>query len=209
MKTNYVSVVGAIGCEPVYDYTDHGEDFYKTTIQIRRESGTVDEIPVILSGWLFDQNEVLCGKMVKIQGSFRSHNKYEGEKRHLILNIFAERMGEAEEENERENNLIELDAYICKPPVYRLTQKGREIADLFVAVNRANGQSDYLPCIVWGRTAKWAGKLPVGSRLKISGRLQSRDYTKWLNEAESEVRRAYEVSVGEISLIREKNLCDM
>ena len=112
-------------------------------------------------------------------------------------------------EDAKEENRIELDAFICKTPTYRKTPKGKEITDLCVAVNRPNGQSDYIPCIVWGRIGKWVEKLPIGSNLKLRGRLQSRDYTKWLNETEYEVRRAYEVSVGEIKLIREKDLCDM
>lgn len=202
MKTNYVTITGTISKECVYNHTSHDEDFYKTEIKATRTSGTEDVLPMIISERLFDTKEKLNGRKVKVTGEYRSYNLQEGENRRLKLFIFAQEC-EFVEEGFTENNHICLNGYICKQPVYRRTPLGRDITDLFVAVNRLNGQSDYIPCIVWGRSARWAERLKIGTEVKIIGRVQSREYRKQINEDECEHRIAYEVSVNTITKVKE------
>ena len=134
-----------------------------------------------------------------MQGQFRSYNRHEEKKNRLVLSVFGRELTFVEEEDDSvETNLIELNGYICKPPVHRMTPLGREIADVLLAVNRPYGKSDYIPCICWGRNANFARSFEVGGRLHIWGRIQSREYIKKLSETETEKRTAYEVSVSKL-----------
>ncbi len=128
-----------------------------------------------------------------------SYNRHEEKKNRLVLSVFARELEFIEEESdELKSNQIYLDGYICKEPIYRKTPLGREIADLLIAVNRSYGKSDYIPCICWGRNARFASGFEVGSHVEIWGRIQSREYVKKINENETEKRIAYEVSVSKI-----------
>ena len=143
-----------------------------------------------------------------MSGQFRSYNRHEGTKNKLVLSIFVRELRFIEEdempEEQSKSNQIFLDGFVCKPPIYRKTPLGREIADVLVAVNRPYGKSDYIPCIAWGRNARFAGGLEVGSHLQVSGRAQSREYTKKIGEDEVERRLAYEVSVSKIDLVEDE-----
>lgn len=196
MENNRVYVAGRIVSEFKYSHEIYGEKFYQADIIVCRSSGFADTIPLMVSGKLVDVRRDYSGCMAEASGQFRSYNKHDGEKRRLVLSVFVQELCFPEEEDMDYggNNRIELEGYICKVPVYRRTPKGREIADVLLAVNRPYSKSDYIPCIVWGRNAKMAARLDVGSRVRVSGRIQSREYTKMLSETESEVRMAYEVS---------------
>ena len=203
MENNQVTVTGMISKECAYDHTMHGEDFYKIEITVSRMSGVDDVLPVLISERLFDVNEELFGHHVKVTGEYRSYNKREGERTRLILNVFAKEVEILDKEDIFEINYIFLDGYICKSPTYRKTPLDRDIADLLVAVNRPYGKTDYIPCVAWGRNARWAGGLSVGERVQIYGRIQSREYKKALSETNIETRVAYEVSINSISSVAE------
>lgn len=206
VENNQVMLKGEIVSNFEFSHEVFGERFYVTTLATKRLSEQEDIIRVIVSDRLVDVETEWKGRFVKVLGQFRSYNKHEDRKSHLVLSVFAEKLEDAiEEENGFEyGNTIFLDGYICKPPVYRKTPLGREIADIFLAVNRAYGKSDYIPCIAWGRNAKYAGNLEVATRLRIKGRIQSREYRKRISETESEARMACEVSITKLEVI-EKN----
>ena len=137
---------------------------------------------------------------MEAKGQFRSYNRHEENRNHLILSMFVRELEFIDEIGGRKPNSIFLDGYICKQPVYRMTPLGREIADLLLAVNRAYGKSDYIPCICWGRNARFAGKLEVGERIQVWGRIQSREYQKKVGDELVVNRVAYEVSVNKLEL---------
>ena len=147
--------------------------------------------------------------LIEVSVHYRSYNKHEGVKNKLILSIFVREMQFVEDddipEEQSKSNQIYLDGYVCKPPIYRKTPLGREIADILIAVNRPYGKSDYIPCIAWGRNARYASTIEVGGHLQIQGRVQSREYTKKINDQETEKRTAYEVSVSKIDLIEDED----
>lgn len=168
-------------------------------ILVRRLSDSADLIPVMISERLIDISRDYVGEYIRIGGQFRSYNRHEEKKNRLVLSVFAREVEFLDEEVENaKTNQIFLDGYICKPPVYRKTPLGREIADLLIAVNRPYGKSDYIPCICWGRNARFASGFEVGGHAQIWGRIQSREYMKKLSETESERRIAYEVSVSKL-----------
>jgi primosomal replication protein N len=139
------------------------------------------------------------GYVLRANGQFRSYNRHEEKHNRLVLSAFARELKFLEEEDSLAPvNQIFLDGYICKPPVYRKTPLGREIADVLLAVNRPYGKSDYIPCICWGRNARFAGNLEIGSRIQLIGRIQSREYQKRVSENELIRRVAYEVSVNKL-----------
>ena len=137
------------------------------------------------------------------KGQFRSYNKHEENKNRLILSVFVREIEVIDAVDDKENkpNQIYLDGYICKEPIYRMTPLGREIADILLAVNRAYGKSDYIPCICWGRNARFAGKLAVGEHVAIWGRIQSREYQKKIGNDEIVNKVAYEVSVSKMECL--------
>ena len=199
IENNKVSVIGEIISGFTFSHEVFGEGFYLVDVQVKRLSESCDRIPVMVSERLIDVNEDYRGEFVKVTGQFRSYNRHEEKKNRLVLSVFAREVEFLDEEVENaKTNQIFLDGYICKPPVYRKTPLGREIADLLIAVNRPYGKSDYIPCICWGRNARFASGFEVGGHAQIWGRIQSREYVKKLSETESERRIAYEVSVSKL-----------
>lgn len=208
-RNNNITVFGLVAEEPVFNHESNGEDFYKTFITVRRTSGAFDTLPVVISDRIIDMKEIKVGDCVMITGQVRSHNLHIGEKSKLELFIFTEIIEIYENDTELPfDNDVVLRGFICKEPIYRVTPLGREIADILVAVNRPYGKSDYIPCIAWGRNARFAGGLEVGSHLQICGRVQSREYTKKVDEESVEKRVAYEVSVGRVEIIEEEENAD-
>ena len=201
---NLVKLTGMIISEPVFDHESNGEKFYRAFLEVKRLSDTEDVIPLLISERGFDLDDIV-GKKVDVVGQFRSHNWHDGEKKRLLLNVFVTELYDSD--REEDTNGIVLDGYVTKEPVYRETPKGREITDMLLAVNRSYGKSDYIPCIVWGRNAVYASGLPVGTHLKLAGRIQSRNYTKRYPNGTEESRTAYEVSVSKIEE-REEEQCE-
>ena len=199
IENNQVSVSGEIVSGFTFSHEVFGEGFYMVDILVRRLSDSADQIPVMISERLIDVSGDYVGEYIRIGGQFRSYNRHEEKKNRLVLSVFAREVEflDGEMENAKTNQIF-LDGYICKPPVYRKTPLGREIADLLIAVNRPYGNSDYIPCICWGRNARFASGFEVGGHAQIWGRIQSREYVKKLSETESERRIAYEVSVSKL-----------
>ena len=197
ISNNNVCVVGKLASGFKLDHEVYGEGFYSAYIEVKRLSKEKDILPVMVSERLLDMSKDYYEKRAAIKGQFRSFNQYgDSGKRKLVLNIFALEIEVLDDSDEREDeNQIFLDGYICKPPVYRETPFGREISDLLIAVNRSYGKSDYIPCIAWGRNARYASRFEAGTRVKVWGRIQSREYTKKFDEAECEKRVAYETSI--------------
>lgn len=199
-KNNMAKITGTVITEPQYDHETAGALFYRTILATNRKSGYADEIPVIFRKGMVDENKIYYGANISVEGSFRSVNMPVGEKRKLILFLFAEQISDAAQEDD---NYIFLHGFICRQPVYRETPSGRQITDLLVAVNRPGGKSDYIPCICWAGNARYAKNLAVGSRIELTGRIQSREYVKKLDEEQQETRVAYEVSASRIYMIEE------
>lgn len=208
---NKVTLSGEIVSNFEFDHEVYGDEFYTVMLASERLSGTKDTIPIMVSERLVDVKVEWEGRFVEVSGQFRSYNKHEGERNHLILSVFAREFEDITDERDfglEDENFISLDGYICKKPIYRKTPLGREIADILLAVNRQYGKTDYIPCIAWGRNAIFAGKLEVGTRLQIEGRIQSREYQKRISETESEKRVAYEVSVSRLEVAEDEQSKD-
>jgi len=201
--TNKVLIEGEVVSKFTLNHEVFGEKFYTVELETARLSGTKDIIPVMISDRLINISENYMGMVFKVSGQFRSYNKHEEDKNRLALSVFAKEVTVIlnNDEEDLSTNEICMDGYICKRPVYRETPLGRKIADLMIAVNRPYGKSDYIPCVCWGRNARFASGLEVGTRLKVQGRIQSREYTKKLSETESETRTAYEVSLSRLGVI--------
>ncbi len=195
--TNSITISGKILTDFVLSHEVYGEKFYSFYIENRRLSDVVDILPVIISERLLIDECYAVGDNVLIEGQIRSHNNFDGIKTHLKLSIFVKSISPTEEMCNPVNRIM-LDGFICKKPVYRTTPFGREIADILLAVNRAYGKSDYIPAICWGRNAKFASNLEVGTNISLSGRMQSRDYQKRLDDGEVITKTAYEVSASKI-----------
>ena len=208
IENNRVCIIGEIVSEFTFSHEVFGEGFYIANVSVNRLSDMVDVIPLMISERLIDVTKDYRGMKIEVAGQFRSYNRHEGTKNKLVLSIFVRELRFIEEdempEEQSKSNQIFLDGFVCKPPIYRKTPLGREIADVLVAVNRPYGKSDYIPCIAWGRNARFAGGLEVGSHLQVSGRVQSREYTKKIGEDEVERRVAYEVSVSKIDLVEDE-----
>lgn len=204
IENNRVSITGEIISEFRYSHQVFGEGFYTVDVSVNRLSDMTDIIPLMVSERLVDVTKNYTGMLVEASGQFRSYNKHDGLRNKLILSIFV-RDWQIVSENEEsgKTNQIFLDGFICKSPVYRKTPLGREISDLLVAVNRPYGKSDYIPCIAWGRNARFASSFEIGKRIQIWGRVQSRDYIKKINENETEKHTAYEVSVSKLEYVTE------
>lgn len=203
LNNNQVVVAGKIVSEFQFSHEIFGEGFYMVDLIVNRLSDTHDVIPLMVSDRLFDVENSHIGEMVVAKGQFRSYNKHEENKNRLILSVFVREIELLDDEDERDNkpNQIYLDGYICKEPVYRMTPLGREIADILLAVNRAYGKSDYIPCICWGRNARFAGKLGVGEHVAVWGRIQSREYQKKIGNDQIINKVAYEVSVSKMECL--------
>lgn len=201
-ENNQVTIMGEIVSDFVYSHEVYGEGFYMVEVSVNRLSNFVDYIPVMVSERLIDVSGNYKGQNVFVTGQFRSFNRHEEHKNRLVLSVFAREFELADETvEEAATNEIFLDGFICKESIYRKTPLGREIADLLVAVNRSYGKSDYIPCICWGRNARFAAGFEVGAHVQIWGRIQSREYVKKLSETEVEQRVAYEVSVSKIEFL--------
>lgn len=204
IENNQVIIMGEIVSDFVFSHEIFGEGFYMVDVNVPRLSESSDVIPLMVSERLIDVDEDYKGQNVMIQGQFRSYNRHEERKNKLVLSVFARELEFVDETPESsKTNQIYLDGFICKEPIYRKTPLGREIADLLLAVNRPYGKSDYIPCICWGRNARFASNFTVGSRCEIWGRIQSREYMKKLSEEDVEKRIAYEVSVSKLELMEE------
>ena len=199
IENNQVTVMGKIVSGFFYSHEIYGEGFYMMDAEVEMLSDSTDIIPVMVSDRLIDVTQDYTGVNVSIGGQFRSYNRHEEKKNKLVLSVFAREIDFIEEmEENAKTNQIFLDGFICKEPIYRKTPLGREIADLLLAVNRPYGKSDYIPCICWGRNARFASTFQVGDRCMIWGRIQSREYMKKITEEELEKRIAYEVSVSKL-----------
>lgn len=198
-ENNQVTIMGEIVSEFRYSHEVFGEGFYVMDVSVNRLSDSCDVIPLMISERLIDVNQDYRGEKIYAMGQFRSYNRHDEKKNRLVLSIFVREYEFIDEEvSGAKSNQIFLDGYVCKEPIYRKTPLGREIADLLIAVNRSYGKSDYIPCICWGRNARYAAGFEVGTRLQIQGRIQSREYVKKLGEDEIEKRIAYEVSVSKV-----------
>lgn len=206
IKNNLSLISGKIVKNFEFSHRVLGEGFYVANLSSSRKSGNKDIIPIMVSERLVDVEEDFVGSIVRASGQFRSFSKLEGVKRKLELFVFAQEFEVMEEQDSKEligGNFIHLNGYICKKPAYRKTPLGREVADILLAVNRPYGKSDYIPCVAWGRNARFASGLEVGKRLQIEGRIQSREYVKKVSDAESETRTAYEVSISKMEAVEE------
>ncbi|MBE5755839.1 MAG: single-stranded DNA-binding protein [Clostridiales bacterium] len=195
-NNNNVLVKGKIVKLPAYSHTVMGEGFFEMYVEVERLSNETDVLPVTISERLI--GDFKLGDTVGIVGQFRSYNKLDGEKSKLMLTVFVKELVDPSEI--MEINQVSLVGYICKEPIYRTTPFGREICDVLLAVNRAYNKSDYLPCIAWGRNARFVKDLGIGEKLEVQGRIQSRKYQKKVDENNIETRVAYEVSLSGVAL---------
>ena len=204
-ENNYLVLVGKIISDKTFSHEIYGESFYLFNLEVPRLSGNEDIIPITISERLIANFDLSIGRKVVVEGQFRSYNSYENERNRLVLTVFAkdiiEYKEEGEESKEKTSNEVVLNGYICKKPIYRQTPFGREIADILLAVNRAYNKSDYIPCIAWGRNARFCENMEVGTEVKIVGRVQSRTYEKKFEDGTIEQRVAYEVSIGSLEVI--------
>ena len=205
IENNQVTIMGKVATEFSFSHEVFGEGFYMVEVEVKRLSNSEDRIPLLISERLIDVTQDYTGEYIMVHGQFRSYNRHEEQKNRLVLSVFVREISFMEEEPDgTKTNSIWLDGYICKEPIYRKTPLGREIADLLLAVNRPYGKSDYIPCICWGRNARYASGFEVGEHVQLLGRIQSREYVKRISDTETEKRVAYEVSVSKL----EKTLID-
>ena len=205
IENNQVTIMGKVATEFSFSHEVFGEGFYMVEVEVKRLSNSEDRIPLMISERLIDVTQDYTGEYIMVHGQFRSYNRHEEQKNRLVLSVFVREISFMEEEPDgTKTNSIWLDGYICKEPIYRKTPLGREIADLLLAVNRPYGKSDYIPCICWGRNARYASGFEVGEHVQLLGRIQSREYVKRISDTETEKRIAYEVSVSKL----EKTLID-
>ena len=210
LENNSLVLVGKITDEKKFSHEIYGEKFYSFNLSVPRLSGNADIIPITISERLFKEDELVVDKKVRVKGQFRSYNSYEKEKNRLILTVFAKDIEFLENQDDEVtaskeflSNEVVLVGYICKTPIYRQTPFGREISDILLAVNRAYNKSDYIPCIAWGRNARFCSKMEVGTEVRIIGRVQSRNYEKKHEDGTVEPRVAYEVSIASLELVNE------
>lgn len=206
-ENNHLTLVGKVTSEKEFSHEIYGEKFYIFNLAVPRLSGNADIIPITISERLITNEELKIDSKISIDGQFRSYNSYQNEKSRLILTVFAKDIQFLPNQDEditvgKEvvSNEVILDGYLCKKPIYRKTPFGREISDILLAVNRAYNKSDYIPCIAWGRTARFCENLEVGTELRVIGRVQSREYEKKHEDGTVEKRVAYEVSVSSLEI---------
>ena len=209
LENNHLVLVGKVTSDKKFSHEIYGESFYIFDLEVPRLSGNSDIIPITISERLILEKELEIGDIVAIEGQFRSYNSYENEKNRLILTVFAKDikyLSQEDEEDFREkvSNEVTLIGYICKKPIYRQTPFGREISDILLAVNRAYNKSDYIPAIAWGRNARFCQNIEVGTKVKITGRVQSRNYEKKFEDGTTQTRTAYEVSISSLEIVNEE-----
>ncbi len=207
ITSNKVFLQGEIETEPQFNHKAFDEEFYMFNLKVARLSGQYDILPISISSHLTGFADLKKGDKIALTGQFRSHNMLdENNKSRLILSVFCKELCALDDN--ANPNLIELSGYICKSPIFRVTPFNRQICDLLLAVNRQYGKSDYIPCICWGRNAEFVSSMPVGDKITITGRIQSREYSKTVEGLKQPVKKvAFEVSVGKvIEEINEKTL---
>ncbi|MDP4118044.1 MAG: single-stranded DNA-binding protein [Bacillota bacterium] len=207
VNNNEAVAIGKVVGEVMFSHTHYDEDFYTLTLEVPRLSENSDTINIMLSEKLYDIGSIEEGDIFEVHGQFRSYNNYSGIGNKLVLVLFAKEIeprGESIFMEDVKPNYLHLNGFICKEPVYRTTPFGREITDLLIAVNRAYGKSDYIPCITWGRNAKYTAKLKVGDNVEIWGRMQSREYQKRLENEDVVVKKAFEISVSRLNIIEDE-----
>ncbi len=201
-ENNRAIIMGEIVTPFTFSHEFYGINFYEVYVKVSRRSEEEDRIPVMVSDGLVDVGMDYTGAFIAVEGQYRSYNRRNGSKSSLILSVFAKEVAFTEVEPDASKvNHVQLDGFICKTPVFRKTPLGREITDIILAVNRPYGNTDYIPCIFWGKDAEEAAGWEVGKNIKVNGRIQSRTYIKKLTETESEERVAYEVSVKKMEAI--------
>ena len=196
-QNNKVYLKGEIVTQARFSHEIYGEGFYEMDVMVKRLSGQSDLLPVTISERLIEENSIKIGSTICALGQFRSYNKQVEGKSKLMLTVFVRELLK-EDYGKNPNNIV-LCGYVCKQPVYRTTPFNREIADILIAVNRAYNKSDYIPCIAWGRNARFVKNLSVGDKVALSGRIQSREYQKKLSDTETKLMTAYEVSVSKLA----------
>lgn len=211
-ENNHIILVGKVTSDKKFSHEIYGEKFYVFDLSVPRLSGNGDIIPVTISERLMPNGELDINSKIVIEGQFRSYNSYSEGKNKLVLTVFAKDLKfledqEAEVEAKKDfiSNEVTLVGYICKKPIYRQTPFGREIADILLAVNRAYSKSDYIPCIAWGRTARFCENMPVGTEIKLVGRVQSRKYEKKYEDGRVESKTAYEVSIASLEVVNKED----
>ena len=187
---NNITLRGDLVDLPVFSHMNHGKKFYRFLLEVERLSGAVDTLPVIAELEVLEQLDLTAGSRLRVEGQVRSHNQSDDTGRHLLIFVFASSLTAEEGPG---INTLRVTGTICREPVYRRTPLGREICDVMLAVPRAFRRADYLPCILWGRTARQIAACHTRDRIELNGRLQSRVYTKYLDDVPVE-RTAYEIS---------------
>ena len=212
LENNHLVLVGKVTSDKRFSHEIYGEKFYIFDLAVPRLSGNADIIPITVSERLLSINELQIDSKITVEGQFRSYNSYENERNKLVLTVFAkdikfmeDQEAEIEVSKDVVSNEVVLNGYICKKPIYRQTPFGREISDLLLAVNRAYNKSDYIPCIAWGRNARFCENIPVGTEVKIVGRVQSRTYEKKYEDGRVETKVAYEVSVSSLEVVNQED----
>ena len=195
-KNNQVFISGEIVTDAEFSHEVYGEGFYEMNVLVKRLSGQGDVLPVTISERLIADRDLGVGVTINALGQFRSYNKLVDGKSKLMLTVFVREL--LDQAPVRNPNNIVLTGYVCKPPVYRTTPFNREIADVLIAVNRSYNKSDYIPCIAWGRNARFAKNLAVGEKIAVSGRIQSREYQKKITDDDVRTMTAYEVSISKL-----------
>lgn len=196
-KNNKVFISGEIVSDAEFSHEVYGEGFYEMNVLVKRLSGQGDILPVTVSERLIADKNLKKSATINALGQFRSYNKLVDGKSKLMLTVFVRELIDGV--TVKNPNSIVLSGYICKPPIYRTTPFNREIADILIAVNRSYNKSDYIPCIAWGRNARFAKNLGVGEKIAIAGRIQSREYQKRLSDEEIKILTAYEVSISKLA----------
>lgn len=203
-ENNIINLRGVVSSEVEVSHEAFDEKYYRFFIDTKRLSDLSDTLPIIVSEKLINIDDIKIGDVVFVNGQVRSHNQPVEEKRSkLILSIFTKEIRKESLEEDTSLNEVIFQGFICKEPIYRKTPLGREIADVLIAVNRAYKKSDYIPCILWGRNAKFCESLPIGSKVSITGRMQSRKYSKKLNDDNIKEMTAYEVSASMFTLLKD------
>ena len=212
LENNHLVLVGKVTSDKRFSHEIYGEKFYIFDLAVPRLSGNADIIPITVSERLLSINELQIDSKITVEGQFRSYNSYENERNRLVLTVFAKDIKFVENQEEEievskdvVSNEVTLNGYICKKPIYRQTPFGREISDLLLAVNRAYNKSDYIPCIAWGRNARFCENIAVGTEVKIVGRVQSRTYEKKYEDGTVETKVAYEVSVSSLEVVNQED----
>ncbi len=198
-NNNNVYLQGVVDDEPTYNHSCLDEDFYSFNLRVKRLSGNDDVLPITISHKLLEN--IKPGETIALRGQFRSFNKAVDGKSRLILTIFCRELCPCEDDVN--TNMIELNGFVCKSPTYRSTPLSREICDLLIAVNRNYNKSDYIPCIAWGRNAQFINSAPVGTKIHLTGRIQSREYYKKIDGTDETITKtAYEVSISNLAIVQ-------